>query len=178
MHQHSNCNGVNTERHVGLKDVIYTCPMHSEIKQTHPGKCSKCGMDLVAVNGENESNSTSHHHAKIDVDPVSVEGVKDAIYTCPMHPEVISPAPGNCPKCGMSLELAIPIESKESSEYIGLNKRFWWTLPLSVIVLALAMFGHQFESDFTQYQSWLELLLSLPVVFYGGGIFLQDACSQ
>lgn len=171
MHQHSNCNGVNPERHVGLKDVIYTCLMHSEIKQTHPGKCSKCGMDLVTVNGEKESNSISHHHAKIDVDHVSDNCMKDAIYTCPMHPEVISHTPGNCPKCGMSLELAIPMESKESSEYINLNKRFWWTLPLSVIVLALAMFGHQFESDFTQYQSWLELLLSLPVVFYGGGIF-------
>jgi hypothetical protein len=24
-------------------------------------------------------------------------------YTCPMHPEVISPSPGRCPKCGMDL---------------------------------------------------------------------------
>ena len=28
--------------------MIYTCPMHPEIKQDHPGKCPKCGgMDLV-----------------------------------------------------------------------------------------------------------------------------------
>lgn len=26
-------------------------------------------------------------------------------YTCPMHPEVISDKPGQCPKCGMDLEL-------------------------------------------------------------------------
>lgn len=26
-------------------------------------------------------------------------------YTCPMHPEVISDKPGECPKCGMDLEL-------------------------------------------------------------------------
>jgi Cu(I)/Ag(I) efflux system membrane fusion protein len=26
-----------------------------------------------------------------------------AVYTCPMHPEVISDKPGNCPKCGMEL---------------------------------------------------------------------------
>jgi hypothetical protein len=25
------------------------------------------------------------------------------VYTCPMHPEVISDKPGNCPKCGMKL---------------------------------------------------------------------------
>ena len=26
------------------------------------------------------------------------------IYTCPMHPEVTSDKPGQCPKCGMTLE--------------------------------------------------------------------------
>jgi hypothetical protein len=25
------------------------------------------------------------------------------VYTCPMHPEVISDRPGKCPKCGMTL---------------------------------------------------------------------------
>ena len=24
-------------------------------------------------------------------------------YTCPMHPEVVTNAPGKCPKCGMDL---------------------------------------------------------------------------
>jgi hypothetical protein len=24
-------------------------------------------------------------------------------YTCPMHPEIVQDAPGNCPKCGMTL---------------------------------------------------------------------------
>ena len=33
-------------------------------------------------------------------------------YTCPMHPEVRQENPGNCPKCGMVLELMNPIESK------------------------------------------------------------------
>ena len=29
--------------------------------------------------------------------------VQPIIYTCPMHPEIQSPRPGNCPKCGMKL---------------------------------------------------------------------------
>src|SRR5690349_13449746 len=29
---------------------------------------------------------------------------KKVIYTCPMHPEVQMSKPGNCPKCGMTLE--------------------------------------------------------------------------
>ena len=32
----------------------------------------------------------------------------DVTYTCPMHPEVRLSSPGNCPKCGMTLE---PVES-------------------------------------------------------------------
>ncbi|GAC1372890.1 MAG: hypothetical protein NVSMB30_14260 [Hymenobacter sp.] len=30
-------------------------------------------------------------------------GTASATDTCPMHPEVIAPAPGKCPKCGMAL---------------------------------------------------------------------------
>jgi Heavy metal binding domain len=28
-------------------DVAYLCPMHSHIRRSSPGKCPKCGMDLV-----------------------------------------------------------------------------------------------------------------------------------
>ncbi len=29
------------------KNVIYTCTMHPEVQQDKPGKCPKCGMELV-----------------------------------------------------------------------------------------------------------------------------------
>ena len=29
---------------------------------------------------------------------------RDAIYTCPMHPEIVRDGPGACPICGMALE--------------------------------------------------------------------------
>src|SRR5690348_16398411 len=28
------------------KEIIYTCPMHQEIRQNGPGSCPKCGMAL------------------------------------------------------------------------------------------------------------------------------------
>ena len=31
-------------------------------------------------------------------------GAMEAMYTCPMHPEVQQHEPGKCPKCGMNLE--------------------------------------------------------------------------
>jgi hypothetical protein len=30
---------------------VYYCPMHPEVQQPQPGKCSKCGMDLVLKEG-------------------------------------------------------------------------------------------------------------------------------
>ena len=32
-----------------------------------------------------------------------IPAVQEAIYTCPMHPQVIAHQPGNCPICGMTL---------------------------------------------------------------------------
>ena len=34
------------------KAVQYTCPMHPEVVQDKPGKCPKCGMDLVEKQGQ------------------------------------------------------------------------------------------------------------------------------
>jgi hypothetical protein len=38
---------VAKEIKISSADVIYTCPMHPEVKETAPGKCPKCGMNLV-----------------------------------------------------------------------------------------------------------------------------------
>jgi Cu+-exporting ATPase len=39
------------------------------------------------------------------------------MYTCPMHPEIRLPAPGNCPKCGMSLESMTGVGPATTTEY-------------------------------------------------------------
>ena len=91
------------------------------------------------------------------------------VYTCPMHPEIRQNAPGNCPICGMTLEPVMPsLEEEENPELVDFKRRFWWTLPLTVIVTALAMFGHRIFPDGLPHQSWIELALSTPVVLWSG----------
>ncbi|OLU09771.1 copper-translocating P-type ATPase [Achromobacter denitrificans] len=93
------------------------------------------------------------------------------IYTCPMHPEIRQDHPGSCPKCGMTLEPLIPLEAEDDGELKDFQRRFWWTLPLTIIIAALAMFGHRFGWLDMAAQSWTELVLSLPVVFWTGWPF-------
>ncbi len=93
------------------------------------------------------------------------------IYTCPMHPEIRQDHPGNCPKCGMALEPLMPTLDDDNPELADFSRRFWWTLPLTVIVTTLAMFGHQLGWFGMTTQSWVELVLSLPVVLWAGWPF-------
>jgi periplasmic mercuric ion binding protein len=61
--------------------AVYACPMHAEVTSDAPGKCSKCGMDLV----------------KSAKEPMKM-------YSCPMHADEKSDKPGKCSKCGMDLK--------------------------------------------------------------------------
>ena len=95
-----------------------------------------------------------------------------SVYTCPMHPEIRQAAPGNCPKCGMALEPVLPVlDDTDSPELEDFQRRFWWTLPLTVVVTVLAMAGHRLQWFSMATQSWVELVLSLPVVLWAGWPF-------
>ena len=94
------------------------------------------------------------------------------IYTCPMHPEIRRPAPGNCPICGMALEPEMPTAEEESNpELEDFKRRFWWTLPLTVVGVALAMGAHGFMPVSPAAMSWVELVLATPVVLWAGWPF-------
>ena len=97
-----------------------------------------------------------------------------ALYTCPMHPEVQQNLPGACPKCGMALEPVMPsLNEGENPELVDFRQRFFWTLPLTVIVTFLAMAGHRLQWFEMATQSWIEFALTVPIFFWAGWPFLQ-----
>ncbi len=59
------------------------------------------------------------------------------------------------------------------SELTDFRHRFWWSLPLSLIVLVLAMVGHRIELMPAAAQAWIEFALSTPVVLWAGWPFLE-----
>jgi P-type Cu+ transporter len=99
-----------------------------------------------------------------------------AMYTCPMHPEVLEDHPGACPKCGMALEPLLPtLEQGENSEWSDFRRRFVWTLPLTLVVAALAMAGRSLPGIGIGAQNWIELALSLPIILWAGRPFFERA---
>jgi Cu+-exporting ATPase len=89
-----------------------------------------------------------------------------------MHPEIRQPQPGNCPICGMTLEPVMPsLDEEENLELVDFRRRFWWTLPFTIVVAVLAMAGHRIVEGGLPQQSRIELLLSSPVVLWAGWPF-------
>ena len=102
--------------------------------------------------------------------------VRDTIYTCPMHPQIRQIGPGSCPICGMTLEPeTAALDSDENPELKDFRRRFFWTLPLTVIVTVLAMAGHRVHWPNGAMEGWIELTLSLPIVLWAGWPFFLRA---
>ena len=159
---------------VGLTDPV--CGMHvtqaSEYRQTHQGQiyyfCSSgCRQKFAADPGRYAAASVAPPPAV-----VQTPAAPGTVYTCPMHPEIRRNEPGSCPICGMALEPLMPeLDEEENPELVDFSRRFWWTLPLTVIVFVLAMFGHRLGWLDMGTQSWVELVLSTPVVLWAGWPF-------
>jgi Cu+-exporting ATPase len=93
-----------------------------------------------------------------------------------MHPEIRQVGPGSCPKCGMALE---PVEATAdegpSHELVDMTRRFWVSVALTVPVFALATV-EMIAPDVATHMSptarlWTQLILSSPVVLWGGWPF-------
>lgn len=139
---------------------VFYCPMHCEGEKTydHAGDCPVCGMDLV------------EQHQLI---------LKQQ-FTCPMHPEIISDHLGSCPICGMDLVLLEPSESEEEKVYKGLIKKMIISSILAFLVLIIAMSDMIPDNPLMKIMThqgwnWVQLILTIPVVFYTCWMFYVRA---
>ncbi|MDQ2859484.1 MAG: heavy metal translocating P-type ATPase [Pseudomonadota bacterium] len=103
----------------------------------------------------------------------------DAIYTCPMHPQIRQDHPGACPICGMALEPEIPTaETGPNAEFADMSRRFWIGLVLAAPVVGLEMGGHMMRLHAPwseQTSNWAQLALASPVVLWAGWPFFERA---
>jgi Cu+-exporting ATPase len=117
----------------------------------------------------------------LERNPAWKASAKVAIYTCPMHPEVQQARPGDCPICGMPLELQSATgggADDENAELRDMSRRFWiggaLTLPVFILAMAhllpVATIQHWANSDASR---WLQFTLTTPVVAWAGWPFFR-----
>ncbi|MEO5777350.1 MAG: heavy metal translocating P-type ATPase [Flavobacterium sp.] len=154
---HQNKETVNLANNANGK---YYCPMHCEGEKLYDkaGDCPVCGMHLVQ----------------------QVTALQNEQFTCPMHPEIITNAPGNCPICGMTLVPMEPSASEEQKTYKDLLFKMKIAVGFTVPVFAIAMIEMMPNNPLVQlmpivYWNWVQLFLSLPVVFYACWMFFVRA---
>lgn len=141
-----------TPREAANESTTYTCPMHPEVRQDHPGSCPKCGMAL---------------------EPMAAPVATKTVYTCPMHPEVRQDHPGNCPICGMTLEPVTVGVEEENRELIDMTRRFWISAILALPAFVLTTVVELLPTGLPDALSartiqWINLVLATPVVLWGG----------
>jgi len=158
-HQHSKAE--KKEQPIGKSTGVFYCPMHCEGDKIYDklGDCPVCGMDLVE-----EISLTS----------------KSALFTCPMHPEIMNEEPSSCPICGMDLVLLETDISEEDKTYKKLLKKFGiavaFTLPIFLIAMSEMLDKNPLYAILDQKQwNWIQFVLSFPVVFYATSMFFKRA---
>jgi Cu+-exporting ATPase len=108
---------------VDLAEVDPVCGMKVQPQEAtpsaeHAGRtwyfcCAGCRTKFEAAPARYDGSQLP---ALVTLGP-SKKASKPGSYTCPMHPEMLSGAPGACPKCGMALEATEPSAPMERIEY-------------------------------------------------------------
>ena len=101
------------------------------------------------------------------------------LYTCSMHPLVVSDEFGSCSICGMALEpVTVSLEEEDNPELQAMTRRFWVSAVLSLPLLLVSM-GEMFPAvsigTFVapQIVVWFQFALATPVVIWAGWPFFQ-----
>jgi len=154
-----------------------------------------CGMDVDsqrAAGGHEHRGRTYYFCSKhcltaFKANPAKYAGQEKAApppaapagarYTCPMHPEIVKAAPGDCPLCGMALVPVAGTGEVDDAELRVLTRRLWvgvaFSLPLFLLAMAPMIGVHDAFGLAPRTRGWIELALGTPVVLWVGWPILR-----
>lgn len=134
---------------------VYVCPMHSEVMSGKAGVCPKCGMALVV---KQEQSSSAHNHPS---------------------------SPSFWQKLKMSMTMTMGMDhsglaGREMAKMMELDIRnkFFFSLLLSIPILLYSQLGTELLNVHLPQpipSNWILLILTTPVFFYAGWIFLYSS---
>jgi len=191
-HNHQNHHVSHGHNHDG-----HSCCSIEERKATELVKDPVCGMMIdpkTAKGGSSQCKDQTYYFCnpkcktKFEANPLQYLNPSEtpsqavdpeAIYTCPMHPEVRQKGPGNCPICGMALAPeVVSLEEVENPELVDFTKRLKFSIPFTIPLLFLAMSdlipGQPVQHAIPAWiNAGIQFLLATPVVLWAGLPFFE-----
>ena len=155
------------------------CGMHVKPESIHRAKFANISYRFCSEKCLNKFNEKPSQYIDKNgrSDDATIE-TSTALYTCPMHPEIVREGPGSCPKCGMALEPRTLDADEDTSELDDMSLRFRVSVILAVPVFVLAMVADLIPKwlpagiEMITVQ-WIEFVLATPVVLWGGWPFFE-----
>ncbi len=147
-----------------MNNKIYTCPMHPEIQQNKAGRCPKCGMALVEIKKSKHEMHESHMSHEHTMKPIDDMSFWEKI------------------KMSMTMTMGMDHTGKAGREMAKLmeediRNKFFFSFILTIPILAYSMGRMLFNWNLPSPIPipWLLFLLTTPVFFYGGWLFLYSS---
>ena len=151
---------MDNHNHNNSNETLYTCLMHPEVKQNKSGSCPKCGMRLVKVEAKTENSIHAGH------------------------------AMGNTSKMGFWAKFKMSMSMTMGMDHTGLagremarlmeidiRNKFFFSLILTIPIILYSPLGTNFLKINLSSPlpiPWLLFILTTPVFFYSGWIFLYS----
>lgn len=131
----------------------YVCPMHPDVISDEPGTCPKCGMELVEVKGEMHPPLRKASEGHSQMKPVSEMSFWEKF------------------KMGMGMVMGMEhggIAGREMAKLMeeDIRNKFFFALIFSIPIVYFSL---------VRPSPWLALILTTPVFFYSGWIFLYSS---
>lgn len=144
----------------------YICTMHPTITSKKPGRCPKCGMNLVLGKNDNYmAHGEKHNHYEHQMKPVSEMPFWEKL------------------KMGMTMTMGMDhtgLAGREMAKLMeeDIRTKFFFSLIFTIPIILYSPFGKvilhmNFPTPIPV--NWLLFLLSTPVFFYGGWLFLYSS---
>jgi len=149
-------------------EEVYTCPMHKNVRSDKPGTCPKCGMELVPT--EQKSEHEDMDHAKMKHNEHNMKPVFNM---------------SRWEKFRMSMTMTMGMEhaglaGREMAKLMeeDIRQKFFFALFISIPIIAYSPLGEKILGlNLPQPIStaWILFILTTPVFFYSGWIFLYSS---
>src|SRR3989441_3332905 len=146
------------------EQMVYSCPMHPDVKSNSPGKCPICGMQLIPVSSRSGHAMTrgAHEHATESVGQMSPWGKFRMSMTMVMGMEHAGLA---------GREMARLME-------LDIRQKFFFAMLLSIPIILYSPLGRfifYYQPPAPIPVPWILFVLTTPVFFYSGWIFLYSS---